>query len=194
MRAMPLYLRWLWWKHTWTFQAAHKPLCGRFHGDVIRLGSLRVCRSCAALYGSFLLALLASPLYIDALGMLAGATASGALMIVVAASHPAIYRRAPRVLRDGLRSTLGLLTGLCVVMLFSAAWPWGALQVAILGICRQLFQRQRDKHTRENDVCAGCAECGRGGICSGFAEQAVHLRAYEEEATEWLEGRGLPPA
>lgn len=193
MSATPLYLRWLWWKHTWTFQAAHKPLCRRFHGDVIRLGSLRVCRSCAALYGSFLLALLASPLYFDALGMEAGATASGALLIVVVASSPAIYRRAKRVLRDGLRSALGLLTGLSVVMLISAAWPWGVLQVAILGICWHLFHRQRDDHTRKNDVCAGCVECGRGGICSGFAEQAVHLRAYEEEATAWLERRGLPP-
>jgi hypothetical protein len=37
------------------------------------------------------------------------------------------------------------------------------------------------------DGCAGCPELVHSGICSGFREQAEHLRAYEEEATILLE-------
>lgn len=194
MSTTPLYLRWLWWKHTWTFQGAHKPLCGRFHRDVIRMGPVRVCRSCSALYGSLALTLLAAPAYYGQLDAHAIAAASGALLGVVAASAPGVYQHVPRRGRDLLRSGLGILIGLVVVTLFTPLrfWAWGEL--ALLAVAWQVYHRQRDRHRDEQDLCAGCPERGRPGICSGFAEQAVRLRAYEEAATDWLECRVTSPA
>ena len=187
MSATPFYLRWLWWKHTWTFQAAHKPLCGRFRRDVLRFGSLRVCRSCAALYSSIGVALLTAPMYYAHLSAQTAAMAGGILLAIVVASAPTPYQHAPRALRDVLRAGLGVLIGVAVVLLFTPMWLWGAGQLGVLALAWRAYHRQRDDHTNRHDLCEGCAECGRDGICSGFVEQASHLRAYEEAATDWLE-------
>ncbi len=96
----PLYLRWLWWRHTWTFQAAHKPLCPRFHQDVLRVGPLRLCRSCTALYGSFALGVVAAPLYWTLLDTRIGLVVTALLLAIVVVSAPPVYRHASRPLRD----------------------------------------------------------------------------------------------
>jgi hypothetical protein len=183
----PLYLRWLWWKHTWTFQAAHKPLCARFHRDVLRLGPLHVCRSCTALYGSFALALILAPLYAAHWGAGAATAVSALLLAVVVASAPPVYRHASRLQRDFLRASLGTTGGISIALLFTPAWPWGAVNLAGLGLAWLAYRRLRDRRAEVHDACTGCDECGKKGVCSGFAQQATHLRAYEEAATDWLE-------
>lgn len=194
MAATPLYLRWLWWKHTWHFQAAHKPLCARFHQDVLRIGHLHLCRSCAALYGGLALALLLAPLYQQGLNGLWGVLVGLLLSGVVLASRPTHYRHANRSTRDGLRFALGVLVGVSVVMLTSPLWPLGLFQLSLLLVAWRCYQGLRHEHAQVNDGCTGCPELDQPGVCSGFRKQAAHIRAYEESATDWLDQRMMPPS
>ena len=43
--ATKAYMKWLWLRHSWTFNWAHKPLCERYARDVLRIGRFHVCRS-----------------------------------------------------------------------------------------------------------------------------------------------------
>ena len=46
-----LRMKGLWLKHAYTFLWAHKPLCDKFAGDVLKLGPIHLCRSCVCAYG-----------------------------------------------------------------------------------------------------------------------------------------------
>jgi hypothetical protein len=64
--------------------------------------------------------------------------------------------------------------------------------VALMVFWRIYF---RAREGRKALACDGCAEIGSGRVCSGFAEQAAHLRDYEREATELVVASGyVPPA
>ena len=182
-----VYMRWLWWRHTWTFQGAHKPLCDRFHRDVLHMGRLHVCRSCAALYGSLGVALVGAPLYRDYLGTAVGVSVTGLLLSVLLLSSPAHYRHRGRLGRDLLRGLTGALGGVSLVALTTVACPWGIVNLVGLVVAWRVFRQTRNQYATQSDACTGCSECGKEGICSGFQQQAMHLRAYEEAATTWLE-------
>lgn len=194
MATTPLHLRWLWWKHTWHFQAAHKPLCARFHRDVLRIGRLHLCRSCTALYGGLALSLLLAPFYHHWMTVPWAVTVSALLGMVILASGPARYRGASRLTRDILRSGLGVLVGLSVVMLTTPLWPLALLHVGLLVVIGRFYQGLRHAHGRNADGCAGCPERHQPGICAGFQKQAEYIRAYEESATDWLERTMTPPS
>ena len=183
----PLYLRWLWWKHTWLFQLAHKPLCERFHRDVFHWGRLHVCRSCTLLYGTLVLGLAVAPLYRPVLGTDTVIGCGLLLLAVVVASAPPLYDRTPRVARDLLRAALGFLSAIALVAMTTSAWPWALMQLVALALAWVRYHRMRDQRTADTDLCAGCAERGCGRVCTGFSAQADRLRAYEEAATDWLE-------
>jgi len=183
----PLYPRWLWWKHTWTFQLAHKPLCSRFHRDVLRLGSLRVCRSCAVMYGSFCVMILAA-LAVDVRSvMFPGVATWFTTLVVILLSAPASYRLASRYARDLLRGAAGMLAAQGALLLVSLEWPYGLGTIALLAGAWIVYYRMERKRARNIDACAGCAEQGVGGVCSGYRYQTSCLRRYEEDATVWLE-------
>lgn len=186
MNGEPFALRWRWWKHTWTFQAAHKPLCERFHHDVLRFGPLRLCRSCAALWGSFAATLCAAPLYTGLLNVWTGLATATLAALVIHASAPHRYREASRGRRDLLRGGAGALAALGVAHCFTASWPVGLLLLTGFAIAWRVMRRTRNEHHAATDACAGCPELGHPGICSGFREQAERIRAWEEEATDWL--------
>lgn len=181
----PPALKWLWWRHTWTFQLAHKPLCGRFHRDVLRLGSLRVCRSCAIMYGGFGVMILATFLGGINRFALPGAAALFATLVVVVFSTPMLYPNASRYARDLLRCAAGVLAAQGALLLASSEWPYGLGTIALLS--GAWIACHRVERTRRDDVCAGCAERDSGGICSGYRYQTSCLRRYEEDATVWLE-------
>ncbi|MHC4249797.1 MAG: hypothetical protein ACYS9X_11780, partial [Planctomycetota bacterium] len=55
---------------------------------------------------------------------------------------------------------------------------------------RVYFRAREDRKAR---ACGGCAEVGAGRVCSGFAGQAEHVRAFEREATELVLSSGFAP-
>ena len=58
-----LYLKILWLRKTASFYWAHKPLCAAYKDDVLRIGGIRLCRSCFLAYSGMLSNLLALILF-----------------------------------------------------------------------------------------------------------------------------------
>lgn len=186
------HLKWLWYKHMWPILWVHKPLCAGFSRDRLKVGSLHLCRSCAALWSGLLVtALLAAALAVEGLppGLLP------ALLLLLLApvffySHPLVYAGLSRRARDGIRFGAGALLGLILVAFLSGALLLGTLALALVLGARQLYQKVR--RARAVDPCRGCSELGSSRVCTGYEPQARCFRAYEEAAALLLM-RTAPP-
>jgi len=185
-----LRLRWLWLKHCHGFNWAHKPLCGRFAGDVVRLGGVHLCRSCLFAWSGVVLGALLCVVFRRALGERAATILLTALPPTLLFSLPAIYKHLPRTARDLLRAAGGLLLSLSACALFVSPL-FGAAGLALLFIF--WFAYFRVRRARKLRECDGCPELAAGGICSGFRRQAERIRRYEEEATGFLIATGRLP-
>ena len=172
-------LRRLWWRRSYWFRWAHKPLCDRFQRDVLSVGKVRLCRSCTlAWFG----------VAVGAVAMAIGGTSTAwsavvLASMVVAASLPSRYARYPRWARDALRFSLGWVIGVGAVAVLIGPHLPGLLIAGGLAAAWAPFQASRRK--RRQDLCHGCPQLGTG-ICSGFRAQAADARRYEEEATALL--------
>ena len=181
------YLKWLWWKHTWTFQLAHKPLCQRFRRDVLQIGKLHVCRSCTAMYTAFGITLAAAFTNSSPEPAIPGPATLAVTVAVIALSAPPFYRHAPRVARDLLRASAGVVAALGVTLLVSSGWLYGAFTLALLFAAWVVYHRLERRDSSMADPCTGCHELTHGAVCSGYTHQAGCVRAYEKKATTWLE-------
>ncbi|MBN2312202.1 MAG: hypothetical protein JXR94_24700 [Candidatus Hydrogenedentes bacterium] len=183
-------LKWLWWKHCWRFHWAHKPWCPRYAGDVLRLGSLRLCRSCLAAYTGMAVAAAAILLRPQALRLNAGIYAAW-LAATLALSAPPLYARVPRLGRDALRCSAGALVPFAVGLLIAVHPGLGAAAVAGMALAWHAFRRLREPNRRA--ACAGCPDLVEGRVCPGYAEQAAQIRRYEAEASALIAALGVPP-
>ena len=185
--------RWLRLRHDWWYRWAHDPLCDRLGGGVLKIGKLRLCRSCVAMYAGVGTGLAASAslptLGAAAVGPYAWLGAAGA---AAGASAPQPYKRLNRRMKDGLRFGTGVLAGLLPAFARSERWRWFAALVAVAGAGYRILTLARAK--AKSAACDGCPELETEGICSGFAQQAVSLRAYEAAASDLaMRRRGLRP-
>lgn len=185
-----LSIKMLWLKHACSFYWAHKPLCSRFAEDVLKLGPVYLCRSCTAAYtGVFagvLLALLApvSSKYFPSAFL-------AALPGVLIFSIPPLYKRLPRLLRDVVRFTSGMLIPAGFFLCTGPGYLIGILGLAALFVFWRIYLHMRK--ARKLRECDGCSELGENRICSGFAMQAGHIRKYQTEADELLIATGYVP-
>jgi len=188
--ATRLHLKLLWLRSAWSFNWAHKPLCERFREDVLRLGGLRLCRSCACAWGGILLAVVGMAVLSPMSGTFLVAYLV-ALGVVLGLSLPPLYKRLPRVLRDLLRMGGGgfLVVGAYVTLFVNIPAGLAAL-AALVAFWWMYFKMRRKRKLRE---CDGCPELANETVCSGFALQAEHVRRYEEAATELLTRSGAVP-
>lgn len=175
-------LKRLWWKHSYTFHWAHKPLCERFQGDVLRFGKVHFCRSCFFAYAG-----LASAIAFVAVNRMWLADWIAPLFltvatVTVAASLPWWYKRWPRWTRDILRAGIGWSVVLCAALIFYSHIGMSLVGGIAMFAAWKCYYAYRD--ARKRHACDGCAELGQPGVCSGFARQAECARAYEEEASE----------
>ena len=179
----------LWWKKTWWFQWAHKPLCDRFHRETFRFGQLHLCRSCTLLYSALAIALvliLTVTLPESSFGLILPAFIS-----VLAVSHPKVYRYWSRGGRDLLRAGFGFLFPLTLFTAWKIHWAVPLLIVGGLWLVWGWYSRVRSAGKPRK--CEGCPEFANGGVCSGYQKQTAALRAYEEAATELVYQLQLPP-
>lgn len=187
-RALGLRVRLLWLKHAWSFNWAHKPLCERFRENVLRIGPLRVCRSCTCVYAGVGLA--GGTLLMTMPGVRAWmlAVLVALLATVFAGSMPRVYGTLPRLLRDALRFGAGALFALATYVGLAGSPVAGLAALSLIyAFWRVYFSRRARRKLRE---CDGCPELCADRICSGFAAQAEHVRAYQREATELLYSNG----
>jgi len=107
------------------------------------------------------------------------------------ASLPAPYAKLGRGQKDGVRFATGLAAGMLAAFPLARRWKWSVVLIAIAAAAYRVLTLQRAKS--KATACNGCPELHADGICSGFAQQAVSLRAYERDASE-LAMRSYQPA
>ncbi len=183
-----LRVKWLWLKHSYEFRWAHKPLCSRFHSEVLKLGKLHVCRSCTLLYTGIVLSI-PTLLLPKSTAFLIAFFVFYSLVIV--GSYPGWYKKWSRGVRDVLRFLLGVVITANIILLFSH--PYFMIPaLAVMLICWRIYFVRRGK--RRANICNGCPELGCEGVCSGYELQANRIRKYEEKATEilYLRSERLP--
>lgn len=179
------YLDWLWLRASLPFRWAHKPLCKRFRGDVIRVGTLSLCRSCVFLYAGLIASsafCLMSPQTLQ--GILVHALVTMGVAVVVAFSNPRWYARRSRHVRDVLRFAAGALTILGLFCCFVRGTWIGLLAMLLLGAVWRWYCHMRSE--RKRDACHECPELGTDAICSGYARQAEIIRIYDEVASDYV--------
>ncbi len=197
-----LALKRLWLTHAYPFYWAHKPLCGRFRQDVVRVGHVHLCRSCLLAYTGMAVGIatcVGNPTWLQVYGVLVFSVLATATVLL---SLPLWYKRWPRPMRDVLRFSMGLTIPLCGYVLFSGHIVTGIVGAVVLVAFWRFYLTLR--RARRLESCAGCSELGTQSICSGYCMQAGQLRVYEEKATAWvmahetgcprIQGQPGPPA
>ena len=184
-----LYTLWLRWVRP--FNWAHHPLCERFQNDVLRLGSFHVCRSCVAAYTGMLLTCIVCWLRGEWLAEVNPLWIVGSAGVTVIGSLPQIYERMPRVVRDVLRASMGMLIALAATRVVSGDYFIGIPMVVILTIFWYAYFQTRKR--RRLRACEGCPELDGERVCSGFSLQVARIRCYEEAATDLVEQYGPMP-
>lgn len=182
-------LKFLWWKNTWWFQWAHKPLCDKFHKETFQFGRLHLCRSCTLLYTALMGALLllcSVSLPADSFAFVAAC-----LGLVLAASHPKVYQIWSRGFRDLWRAGFGFLLPLTLYTAWKVNWLLPVLSAGLLWIVWSWFSRVRSEV--KSHKCENCPELNEEGVCSGYQRQSMAIRKYEEAATELVYQLQLPP-
>lgn len=174
-----LHLKLLWLKWSWPFRWAHKPLCERFHQDVLKLGRLHVCRSCVCIYSGMLAAVVLVAV-MGTTGLSLWPAAAG-FAGVIGLSWPLWYRHWSRSLRDVLRFSAGFFCVLTFLLTTAIHIAAGIGLAGLIGSCWWLYFRVRGGVM--STACAGCPELECNGVCSGYELQATLSRGYEEAAT-----------
>lgn len=187
-----IYLKWLWYSRTCSFQWAHKPLCRHFKADIITLGHIHLCRSCCCLYAGILSGLCLRWWFPEWNENYAVAGLMALSLFVVPLSRPDLYKKMPRFIRDVLRFSLGIMVSQTVLMLFTHHVLFALPLLILLLIFRRCYYKQR--YRRKLKYCKSCEDYAEGKICPGFAKQAALIRQYEEEATDYLLKTGYVPA
>lgn len=186
-----IYLKILWLKKTYSFIWAHKPLCEKFNEDVIKIKKIHLCRSCFFTYSGLLttgFAILFLPsIYLEFYNY--------ALLVLVAftlpLSYPTLYKRLPRKCRDILRFMIGCIIPLTVYALIKGDILLTLGIFLISGIFWKIYFKQRLK--RKLNICNACDHYTDHQVCPGFEQQAKLIRAYEEDATNYLIKTGYVP-
>ncbi len=187
-----IHLKWMWLRHTHTFNWAHKPLCERYKSGVLRIGRLYVCRSCLFAYSGILLGIIAALVYPTHIAELELTRLLFVLVPVVVSSYPRLYKKLPRFSQDILRFVMGGIIGIIPFLLIHSNFISGMTCVFVMGVFWRIYFHQRK--IRKLHACDSCPELELPEICSGFQHQSEAVRLYEIEATELLyrTGRGFP--
>lgn len=178
-------------RYVYPFYWAHHPLCDRFRRDVLRLGRMHVCRSCALVYAGLILTILGCLVYSAEISPVASSLFALLVAVTLAGSCPIWYRRWPRPVRDLFRAMLGMTLGLCGFLLTHQFWPLGLTGLIVLLVSYQVYFVLRQAQRLR--ACDGCLELDQPGICSGCRLKVELTRQYETAATAWLLTDGYVP-
>lgn len=172
-----------WWKFSYPFLLAHKPLCSRFKNDVLKLGHIHLCRSCTFLYSGLIVSLIL--LFVISPSSKVFAVVDTVLLITtLVGSSPWFYWKTNRIIRDMLRCSLGYI--LAASIYFLSAGIWVGFIVHILLFTGWFFYYRKKRAERKSVQCDGCAEQNCNSVCSGYKVQADYIRKYEIFATDQL--------
>ena len=178
-----VYFKWLWWKHTYTFNWAHKPLCKRFSRDVIRVGYIHMCRSCTLLYFSAIIAVIID-LFADLPAIVPTTVFYSLLALVAIFSHPDVYQKLSRPIRDIMRCATGTTIAIIATLLLNGNYTLGLSGTLVLTLVYFLSLPAYGKWKKQ--ACNKCPEINSKDFCTGYKKQAEHIRKFELEAENHL--------
>lgn len=186
-----IYLKVLWLKKTYSFNWAHKPLCEKYQEDTIKIKHIHLCRSCVFVYLGMLTSLALFTTFDNI------ASKDGYLLLctlfffTLSLSHPVVYKKLPRLLRDLLRYSLGFLILQTFFMALQGHFFLAACSCLLLSLFRLVYYQKRAQ--RKLEKCYRCEEYSDSKVCSGYHRQTLLIREYEEEATEYIIQTGYIP-
>ena len=184
-------LKYLWLLHACPFIWAHKPLCGRFEKEVLKVGRFYLCRSCTCVYIGIVAGLGVGFLWPETAAASSHHILAFLVFPVLALSMPPFYKRIHRIGRDALRFSLGFT----LPWVGFALWNGQAFHagVACLLLTTGWLAYKRKRAFSKSHECDGCPELGNQRVCSGFELQAERIRCYERQATELVIRSGFVP-
>ena len=147
---------------------AHHPLCGRYVGEVIRVGKLRLCRGCSyALAGGVVGGALG--LAISAFGVIALAVATTLIAVSLRFRPPKLVTR--------------FVPAAAAAFAFAAgAWPVRVAALAIVLGLHALYRRRGP----DRRPCTTCPERAYQP-CSGLHPIVMRERAFQRVSARWLD-------
>ena len=148
-----------------------------------------VCRSCTCLYASAGLTSVALWCWPE-LRAHAALCLAGVGIVTLAGSHPRLYKRLPRPMRDLLRAGMGSCFALIVAAGVQESWWAAAVTAVILFLFwRYYFALRRVRRAR---ACDSCPDYSESEICPGCQDQVQAANRYEELASEYRMRRYVP--
>lgn len=189
-RVLAARLWFLWLRHSYRFRWAHRPLCSKFSEDILRVGPVRLCRSCVCAYGGVILCAILCWL-LNAVRESSVPVLLCVMVPTIGLSMPPLYKQCPRPVRDLLRFGMGCCITLCVCVMLMGNALVSVTCAGILLLFRRLYSVMRRE--RKAQACNGCPELGRRQICAGCRLQADAVRAYETQGTRLLLASGRGP-
>ncbi len=186
-----IYLKFLWLKKTYSFIWAHKPLCELYKEDVIKIKNISICRSCFFVYFGMIMSFAFSIMFRNFYIEYGGIVLSGVLSFTLPFSHPTLYKRIPRRVRDLIRFSMGYLIIQIFFVLLRGHFNLALVVMLLSYFFWNIYYKQRAK--RKIQLCYSCNEYSDDKVCSGYKKQQLSLREYEEEATEYILRTGYIP-
>jgi hypothetical protein len=190
-RALSLKLRLLWYRYCWRFHWAHYPRCAPYSGETLRLGELRLCRSCVYLYGGMLVGLLVANHFAPEARDLFWWVLGTAFSFMLGLSKPDKYAKFSRTVRSAIRLSTGLMMGCWIHAATHGQLIFGGAMLLLTPFA--FWWSRNEWGGLRLRRCTECAESQSKGVCSGYTAQARCIRSYEEAATAWAEGQFRPP-
>jgi hypothetical protein len=147
---------------------AHHPLCGRYAGEVIRIGKLRLCRGCS--YA------LAGGLVGGALGLALGAYGAIALVAATILIAMSLVARPPKLV------TRFVPAAAAAFALVAGPWPIRLAALAIVCGLHALYRRRGPDRSP-------CTTCPERAVqpCSGLHPIVMRERAFQRLSNRWIE-------
>ncbi len=187
-----IILKYLWIKHSYTFNWAHKPLCKHFSKGFIKLNKIYLCRSCTMTYFGITVSLLSLFSFISFFNKFGSLTFIMLCLAILPFSYPEVYKNLHRSICDLLRFFLGFIIPLSIYLILSKQYMTGIPGIIIILLFWKIYFHKRK--IRKLKACDNCIEFDKGEICSGFKMQAQNIRNYENEATDFIINSGYIPS
>jgi len=189
--ACRIYLKFLWFKKTYPFNWAHKPLCAHYEEDLLKIQNMHICRSCFFAYSGITANIMFLIIFRDFFIEYGGIVISSLLSFTLPLSQPIIYKKIPRKFRDLIRFFMGALIVQIVFALLTGQLILPLIAICLSYISWKIYFKQRA--IRKIDLCHACPEYSEDKVCSGYKAQQSLIREYEEEATEYILSTGYIP-
>ena len=102
--------------------------------------------------------------------------------LIIFISHPLIYKRYSRVMRDFVRFNNGFIFGGMLIIMYQKSLIIMFITLIFLFLIKTYYNKIRNNI----DICSNCKELSEGQTCSGYKFQKEALLNLEEDYCKTL--------